>query len=225
MSDTKHYKTDGTDTRYIAASIPIVKNEIDLGNVLNIGIGYGVWDRFLNSYCTGSTSIDLNRDLVNWSHELNPLVNHICIDAFDYRPEKPHTAIICSHLLEHLEDPVSFLNLVHSWLSNDGRLVVVVPNANSIHRKLGVHMGLLKCVSELNDGDLLLGHKRVYSSDLLMEHISKSPLKLVSMRTITMKAISNAQFSSFPPEYLDACVDPYLDWGDHGGQLLAVLSR
>lgn len=66
-----------------------------------------------------------------------------------------YDAVIMSHVIEHVHDPVALLLTCHSMLKENGLLVVLTPNAESYgHRKFGVawrglepprHLHLLSC--------------------------------------------------------------------------------
>jgi len=71
-------------------------------------------------------------------------------------------------MLEHVEDSVEVLSDVRAW---GKRLIMLVPNALSIHRLVAVEMGLLEAPDAFNELDQRLGHRRVYHPDLLYEHI------------------------------------------------------
>ena len=109
-----------------------------------------------------------------------------------------------------------------SWLTPGGRLLIIVPNALSIHRRLGVQMGLLGSPYELNEADQLIGHKRVYDLTALKEHVEESGLKTVMSRSFTLKTIANSMYDLVGESYLAASLDPSIDWGESGGQLALV---
>ena len=66
-----------------------------------------------------------------------------------------------TYILEHVEKPVALLSRAATWLAPGGRLLVDVPNGLSLHRMVGVKMGLLKEPCELNQRDLDLGHRHL----------------------------------------------------------------
>jgi hypothetical protein len=106
-----------------------------------------------------------------------------------------------------------------------GRILVVVPNADSVHRRLGAQMGLLGAVTDLNDGDRLLGHRRVYTRALLEAHIAEAGLRVERLFGVTFKPVSNAQLAAMPRAYVDACLALRgEDVGELGMQLAAVLT-
>ena len=80
---------------------------------------------------------------------------------------KRFQTVIATHVLEHVYEPVQVLRHCHEWLAPGGRMIVIVPNATSIHRRLGVKMGTLQTVYDFTERDVQLGHQRVYDLDRL----------------------------------------------------------
>ena len=70
--------------------------------------------------------------------------------------------ILALHILEHLEDPINFLKTMKSLLADKGKIIIVVPNAESLHRHLGVKMGIIETIYDLGEEDIRVGHKRIY---------------------------------------------------------------
>lgn len=111
--------------------------------------------------------------------------------------------IVMARALEHLDDPVALLRAMQSWLEPGGRLHVVVPNAQSLHRRIGCHMGLLSRPDELGQRDLRFGHRRVYDTDLLRYHLRLSGWQVERILGVFLKPLSNAQMETFSPELIE----------------------
>jgi SAM-dependent methyltransferase len=52
-------------------------------------------------------------------------------------PENAYDLVVLWHVLEHLADPGAALERVHGWLASEGRLLVGVPNLDSLQARLG----------------------------------------------------------------------------------------
>lgn len=111
----------------------------------------------------------------------------------DYKPNDSFDTVIAVDVFEHLDDPQSVLEAMLSWVSPTGRMIVLVPNAMSIHRRLGVEMGLLGDVHDLNDRDIALGHRRVYDAALLRSHVESAGWSVATSGGSYLKAMSNVQ--------------------------------
>lgn len=133
-------------------------------DVLEIGVGDFTGTKYLReSFPEDVTVYSLDPDP---PETLNPFV--LEYSAQDYAKEFSGTSnfdlVVLSHVLEHVElsEAKEILEAAWALTSPGGQLIVGVPNANSLHRKLGVRIGLLNNLHSLNEADIRLGHKRVW---------------------------------------------------------------
>lgn len=110
-----------------------------------------------------------------------------------FQSEYKYDTIIMSHVLEHLARPVVTLGRVGTWMRKNGRLIISVPNGDSIHRHVGVKLGVLKEVDELNATDINIGHKRVYTPVKLRRTVETAGLIVKDFGGILIKPFSNRQ--------------------------------
>jgi len=101
--------------------------------------------------------------------------------------------VVLAHVLEHVADPKDVLMTCKRHMSAESRLIIDVPNAMSIHRQVGVEMGLLMSVTDLNPPDLSIGHRRVYTPESLKLEIRRSELDILSFGGLFLKVLSNDQ--------------------------------
>lgn len=119
----------------------------------------------------------------------------------EFEPEEEWDTIVMAHFLEHVEDPVAILNHASKMLAPGGRVIVVVPNADSIHRRLGVEMGLLNKRTDLNTQDRMLGHRRVYTMEALRADAAEI-FDIVASGGIFLKPFSFAQMEGLSDEVM-----------------------
>lgn len=122
----------------------------------------------------------------------------------NFRPSYGFDDIVMAHILEHVVSPVKLLSRVRGWLATRGRIHIVVPNASSLHRRLGVAMGILKKVSDMSERDHHLGHRRVYTWERLVRHIEAAGLRILFRQGIFLKPLSNAQMDRWDPRIIRA---------------------
>lgn len=91
-----------------------------------------------------------------------------------YIPSAPFDLIVMGFVLEHVDDPVTILTRYRDHLAPGGRIWVAVPNAKSLNRRLGLEMGMIDGIYDLNATDHVLGHKRNFCRDTLREAIETS---------------------------------------------------
>jgi 2-polyprenyl-3-methyl-5-hydroxy-6-metoxy-1,4-benzoquinol methylase len=101
-------------------------------------------------------------------------------------------------LLEHVGDPVAVLRKAAGFLEDDGVLIVHVPNAQAINRRLAVLMGTLETCEELSPFDLqVAGHRRSYSLPTLCADVERAGLKVTRTGGIFYKILSTPQMDWF----------------------------
>ena len=111
----------------------------------------------------------------------------------NYAPGRTFGAAVLGHVLEHVADPVATLETTRALLEPQGIALITVPNADSIHRQIGVAMGMLKSTTELNEADHRIGHRRVYTRETLLDDITASGLQPQHTGGVFLKPLSNGQ--------------------------------
>jgi SAM-dependent methyltransferase len=125
---------------------------------------------------------------------------------------KHYDNIVLTHVLEHLDSPVSLLKRVNDeWLSEHGRFFLVCPNANAPSRQIAVKMGLISHNSAITPAEAEHGHRCTYTLDTLERDAVAAGLKVVHRSGIFFKALANFQWDRLlqtdiiTPEYLEGC--------------------
>ncbi len=99
--------------------------------VLDVGCGNGVISRSLGTYGFNVYGIDVSDKAIEKARQLNslPNVKFDVVSAEQLVAEgTKYNAIICSEVLEHLNKPGDLLKVLHQSLTDDGVLIVTVPN-------------------------------------------------------------------------------------------------
>ena len=122
-----------------------------------------------------------------------------------------YDAVFLIHTLEHLDDPVAVLRRVRDWLTDRGRLFVVVPNANAASRQIAVQMGIIPFNDAVTDDERVHGHRRTYRMDTLEREVRGAGLRIVQSGGVFFKPLANFQFDKLmggdvvTQEYLEGC--------------------
>lgn len=107
--------------------------------VLDVGCGNGVISRSLGQHGFAVRGIDVSEKAIARAKELNKSGNvrfdvisaeQLIADGSRYH------AVICSEVLEHLNDPGKLLQVLHESLHEDGVLIVTVPNGRGARELL-----------------------------------------------------------------------------------------
>lgn len=170
--------------------------------VLELGYGDGLVTSALAKSGCDLTLVEGSSILMDLAAKRHPNVNCIFTLFEQYVPATSFDLILAAHVLEHLDDPVAMLRLMLPWLNYDGSLIVVVPNQNSLHRRLAVSMGLQSHLDTLSKRDLMVGHRRVYSLDQLVSQVENANFKVISKSGFFVKILPNSMMLDFSRELL-----------------------
>jgi len=111
----------------------------------------------------------------------------------NFAPTKRYDYIFATFILEHVNDPVELLRKYSAFLSADGLLFIVVPNARALSRQLARHMGLLPELTSLTDNDVKHGHRLVYDRTSLNSDIKSAGLLQLAQGGILLKPFADFQ--------------------------------
>lgn len=125
----------------------------------------------------------------------------------NFKPEQPYDAVLALHVLEHVDDPQKVINNIASWLSPGGRVVAVVPNAQSLHRQLAVIIGLQPANDTLSPRDKLVGHQRVYNLDQFAADFEAAGLQIEQRFGYFVKIVPNSMMRDWSPDLLRALTE------------------
>lgn len=114
----------------------------------------------------------------------------------EYDGDERFETILFSHVLEHVDDPALVLAKLGTLLTPNGRLYVVVPNAEAPSRRIAAKMGVLDHLEALSPDDAAAGHRRVYRLDTLCRDVRASGLPIVDTGGIFFKPLANFQFNA-----------------------------
>lgn len=183
------------------------------GPTLEMGCFEGEFTKVLCNIFSDVTVIEGSSDLIETAKNNNAKNSVTFINGFfeSVDLDKKFDNIFLMHTLEHLEDPQLVLKKISGWLSDNGRLFLVCPNANAASRQIAVKMGLISHNSAVTEGEFKHGHRKTYSLDTLEQEASSSGLSIESRGGVFFKPFANFQFDRVISEkiidraYLDGC--------------------
>lgn len=138
----------------------------------------------------------------------------------EYTPGRTFETAVLGHVLEHVADPVNILAATRELLERGGVAIVTVPNADSIHRHIGVAMRMLQAVTDLNEADNRIGHRRVYTRETLVADVEASGLSVQHSGGVFLKPLSNGQIEE---QWPDDLVQAFYEVGKRFPELCAEL--
>lgn len=194
----------GIDNKVLHFRYISIKDYFTGSDCLELGPADGIMTQYLKDDFEKLDLVDASQELLDKIPEYKN-VQKYCSLFEEYQPKQKYSTIIMEHVLEHIENPVFVLSKVKDWLAPNGRLIVGVPNAKSLHRLAAVKMGLLKSEYELNDRDHMLGHYRVYDTKTLSEDAEDAGLEVIENGGVFIKPLSNSQIEeSWTEEMINA---------------------
>jgi SAM-dependent methyltransferase len=122
----------------------------------------------------------------------------------EFEPGRPVDAVEMGFVLEHAADPAALLGRYTSFLNPRGRMIVVVPNARSLHRLVGHAAGLLDDLYRLSPQDVALGHRRYFDRDSIRGLVEGAGLRVLREEGLFLKVLTTDQLRSLglPPEVM-----------------------
>ena len=210
------------DKRLVRFRYQTLKPHLQGPEGLELGPAEGEMTQFLVNDFEKLTVVDGAGDLLAQIPN-NPNLNKVQSLFEEFKPDLKYDTIIMEHILEHVDSPMELLMKVKDWLMPNGKILIGVPNGNSIHRLVAVKMGLLEHPCELNPRDHALGHRRVYTSDTLRADLQSAGLHLVEMGGVFFKSLSNSQIQDhWTEEMIQGFYEMGKDFPDNAAELYAV---
>ena len=191
--------------------IPFFKS----GNLLELGSFKGDFTRKFIPHFNDITCVEASDEAIEIAKKefgtkvkfINSLFEKVTL------PTK-YDNIVLTHVLEHIDNPVSVLKRINDeWLSDNGRFFLVCPNANAPSRQIAVKMGLISNNSAVTPAEKEHGHNITYTLDTLERDAKLAGLRVVHRSGIFFKALANFQWDKLlqtdiiSKEYLDGCYE------------------
>ena len=185
------------------------------GNLLELGCFKGEFTKRFLPYFDDITCVEASAYAIEEAKKKVP--NHVKFinEIFEeVRLPVKYDNIILTHVLEHLDNPTQILKKINDeWLTENGRLFLVTPNAMAPSRQIAVKMGLITHNSAVTPAEAEHGHKITYTLDTLERDARASGLKVSHRSGIFFKAFANFQWDKLlqtdiiSKEYLDGCYE------------------
>lgn len=167
-------------------------------SLLDLGLGHGYsaleFCGKVNEYTILEGDIEIIRQFKQRYGENNIDIVHTYFE--DYETEKRFDVVILGFILEHVEDPLYILKKYATLLNENGRLFLAVPNAESLHRRIGHAAGILPDMLQLAETDYLYGHKRYFTHESLRNLCQAAGLRVCREEGLYLKPFTTRQILS-----------------------------
>lgn len=153
----------------------IEKNLFNCKSILDIGCGAGTLALYLANKGYKVDGIEISKKAIVSCKESAEFLNleNVNFSVMNFpkqTPSKKYDLIICSEVIEHLQDDNLALRKIHSLLNKNGKAIITTPSINAPLYRLNL----------ANDFDKRVGHLRRYSLDSLVSCCEKAGFKIIS---------------------------------------------
>ena len=205
-------------------------------NILEVGCGFRPF--FLSSKKFKSyIAIEPGKDAFTAVKKLsnrkkNVKVFNTTFEQWDFSKNKiKFDLIILPGVLHEVDNAIKILKLCESYLARKGKIYINVPNANSLHRKLAVAMGINKKVSDFTYRNKKLEQNYVFTNNDLYSLVNKASknLKVVKIRSFFLKPFTHEQMLKsvsskiICPKIIKGLYNISDEIGDLGSELACIL--
>lgn len=177
------------------------------GRVLFMGYGDGLLLKKLSGLFNEAVLIEGSKELIKRAElDLKEPDNceliHSRFEDYNLGDCNKFDIVLANHVLEHVENDEKVLFKIKGWLKSVGYLLVSVPNAKSLHRRIGKALGMISTVYDLNKKDHKVGHKRVYDESSLIFRIISAGFSVMEVGGFNIKMLSQKQMEGWPSDLL-----------------------
>jgi len=172
--------------------------------VVELGYGEGITVDHLAKKVNHYTVVEGAPSLVEIVKLKHPTIDVVNSLFESYSPPLPFDKLLALHVFEHVDNPVELGRHLRTWLKHDGEIIVIVPNKESLHRRLAVLMGLMPKLDTLSKRDHLVGHQRVYDLVGLEADLHEAGFEPFERRGFFLKTLPNSMMLDHKPELINA---------------------
>lgn len=122
---------DAEDLKRLDFIVNSIQSKLTIGaKILDVGCGNGNISLALGSLQYNVLGVDIDSTSVEKATQINTFsnVNFELLDANSFNLKEEFDAIVCSEVLEHLDNPIELVRSIYSILKPGGVFVATVPN-------------------------------------------------------------------------------------------------
>jgi len=195
--------------------------------MLDIGCGVGTLTKALAGNFKSVLGIDGSSLKIRKAKEKNHAKNiKYELSLFeDYKWNTKLDFIVCTNVLEHVDNALTFLIQIKKILSRNGLVVMTVPNVLGLHKRIGKAMGLIDDYHKLTQADLEKGHKRMYDMSILENDFIGAGFRVKHLGGILLKPLSHKQMETWDSKIVDALYEVGKELPEYCSSLLIAATH
>lgn len=180
-------------------------------SVLDIGCGVGQFTPMFLKKFKRVVGLDPSEEFIREARKNNNKVHYVVGYGETFCPNEKFDTITMNMLLEHVDSPNKLLRNCNKMRAKGGRILVQVPNANSVTRRIGVLMGIINDIGHISTKEInIYGHKRTYTLKTLERDCIKAGLKVVKKGGLLYKPLPNEILGNICEERGEKWTDSFL---------------
>ncbi|MGF7050593.1 2-polyprenyl-3-methyl-5-hydroxy-6-metoxy-1,4-benzoquinol methylase [Paenibacillus sp. DS2015] len=225
---SSYYKNgDLMDEMIVDREVSLIKNMVqNTGRTLEIGCGNGYsTERLIKIFDDYYVLEPSHKNMELMKERLGTEINMINELLEDFQTDRKFDHILFLNVLEHVADPILSLEKIGELLSEEGRVFISVPNCMSLNRRAGFEMGLLESHDQFAPKDYQVGHRRLYTVEMLKEHIESANLELETMKGVFLKPLAESQMMELGLDAIKAFYSLGEDIPQYCANLFAVAKK
>jgi 2-polyprenyl-3-methyl-5-hydroxy-6-metoxy-1,4-benzoquinol methylase len=148
--------------------------------VIEAGCSTGVVTEHLVAAAREVHVVEGSHVYANAVRALCPALASITCSLFqDYSPPQLADAVVAAGVLHHLENPVTELRRIATWIRPGGTVHITVPSMTSLHRRLGVAMELSDSVYDTSERNRRFAQPGRYDAERLHVDVAAAGLEVI----------------------------------------------
>jgi SAM-dependent methyltransferase len=176
--------------------------------ILEMGFGDNYWTARIIEKFGQAYIVDASESLLEKAKEIYGGKVTTFVSLFEtFEAKEKFDTVLATFVLDHVADHMAVLKQARTWLAEDGVLIIMVPHALSLHRRLAVCMGMQKEETDLGETDLQLVHRRVFTIERLEKDLSSLGYRVVKKGGMLSKALPQGMMTGYSDEMLKGLVE------------------
>lgn len=226
-SYSKFYqKGDYMDDLMIDREVEIIRQYWRGGcTALEIGCGSGSSTTKLKKLFNDLEVVEPSKKNIAMLKEKQPDI--VCHEKLleDFSTSRRYDFIFFLNVIEHVENPVESLRILSKLIKHEGLIFISAPNCMSLNRRAGYRMGILDNYEQMAPKDYEVGHRRLYTVAMMKEHCELAGLRVMSMKGMYLKPLSEKQMISLGDDVVRAFYFLGEEIPEYCASILAVATK